>query len=217
MDVKAVITDWGGVLTSPLNEAVAHWIAAESIDEARYKAVMREWVSQAYDARGGILNPVHGLEDGSLPVAEFERMLAAELCTVDGRPVECEGLIKRMFAAFHPVEPMYAALRAARAAGARIALLSNSWGNDYPRELWGELFDEVVISCEVGMRKPDERIFRHAVERLGLAPAECAFVDDIEHNVRAAEALGMVGVHHVDVNTTIARLGELLGVRLADC
>nr|WP_241661264.1 HAD family phosphatase [Thermomonospora catenispora] len=217
VNVKAVITDWGGVLTSPLNEAIAHWIAAESIDEARYKAVMRRWVKQAYDARGGILNPIHGLEDGSLPVAEFERMLAAELRTVDGRPVEGEGLIRRMFAAFRPVEPMYAALRAARSAGARIALLSNSWGNDYPRELWDGLFDEVVISCEVGMRKPDERIFRHAVERLGLTPPECVFIDDIEHNVRAAEALGMVGVHHVDVNATISRLGEVLGVRLADC
>ncbi|REE98485.1 HAD-IA family hydrolase [Thermomonospora umbrina] len=218
VDVKAVITDWGGVLTAPLNDAVAHWLAADSIDAVRYKAVMRAWVGQAYDpAEGVVRNPIHGLEDGTLEPAEFERLLAAELCTVDGGPVECEGLLRRMFAAFHPVEPMYAALRAARAAGARVALLSNSWGNDYPRELWERLFDTVVISSEVGLRKPDERIFLHAVGLLGLEPGECAFVDDIEHNVRAAEAVGMVGVHHTDVNTTIGRLGELLGVRLADC
>ncbi|HEX2314023.1 MAG TPA: HAD family phosphatase [Thermomonospora sp.] len=217
MDVKAVITDWGGVLTSPLKDAVAHWLAADGIDEARYKAVMRAWVTQAYEPAAGVVNPIHGLEDGTLDPAEFERLLAAELCTVDGGPVACEGLLRRMFAAFHPVEPMYAALRAARAAGARVALLSNSWGNDYPRELWGELFHAVVISSEVGLRKPDERIFRHAVELLGLHPAECAFVDDIEYNVRAAEAVGMVGVHHTDVPTTVGRLGDLLGVRLADC
>jgi putative hydrolase of the HAD superfamily len=216
VDVKAVITDWGGVLTPPLNDAIAHWLAADGIDEPRYKDVMRAWVRQAYDPAAGTVNPIHGLEDGTLEPAEFERLLAAELYAVDGGPVACEGLLQRMFAAFHPVEPMYAALRAARAAGARVALLSNSWGNDYPRELWNELFETVVISCEVGMRKPDERIFWHAVELLGLAPAECAFVDDIEHNVRAAESVGMVGVHHTDVNTTIGRLGELLGVRLAD-
>ncbi|SEF95377.1 putative hydrolase of the HAD superfamily [Thermomonospora echinospora] len=211
-----MITDWGGVLTSPLNDAIAHWLTADGIDEARYKDVMRAWVRQAYDPVAGTVNPIHGLEDGTLAPAEFERLLAAELCTVDGGPVACEGLLARMFAAFHPVEPMYAALRAARTAGARVALLSNSWGNDYPRELWNELFDTVVISAEVGMRKPDERIFRHAVELLGLAPAECAFVDDIEHNVRAAESVGLVGVHHTDVGATIGRLGELLGVRLAD-
>ncbi|WP_289008320.1 HAD family phosphatase [uncultured Thermomonospora sp.] len=217
VDVKAVITDWGGVLTSPLNDAIRQWMAADRIDARRYKDVMRSWVMQAYDPAAGTANPIHGLEDGTLDPAEFERLLAAELRTVDGGPVESEGLLRRMFAAFHPVEPMYEALRAARAAGARIGLLSNSWGNDYPRQMWGELFDAVVISCEVGMRKPDERIFRHTLELMGLQPHECAFVDDIEHNVRAAEAIGMIGLHHTDVAVTIERLGELLGVPLADC
>ena len=54
----------------------------------------------------------------------------------------------------------------------------------------------VVISAEVGMRKPEERIFRHAAELLGLAPEECVFIDDIEANIAAAEAIGLVGVHH---------------------
>ncbi|QKW38970.1 HAD family phosphatase [Actinomadura sp. NAK00032] len=202
--VKAVITDWGGVLTSPLNDAVALWIAADRIDADHYRNVMRAWVKQAYDGAG--TNPIHGLEDGSLPVAEFERRLAAELLTVDGGPVEAPGLISRMFAAFSPVEPMYDALRAARAAGARTALLSNSWGNEYPRDLFADLFDAVVISAEVGMRKPDERIFRHALDLLGLDAAECVFIDDIEHNIRAAEALGIRGILHTDSDTTIAEL-----------
>ena len=119
-----------------------------------------------------------------------------------------------MFAGFEPVEEMYDALRRARAAGVRTCLLSNSWGNTYPRELFDELFDQVVISGEVGLRKPDPAIFHHALGLLGLPPHECAFIDDIEHNVRAAERLGIVGVHHVDAGSTVARLEELLGVSL---
>lgn len=204
VSVKAVITDWGGVLTSPLADAVEVWLTADRIDVERYKTVMRAWVKQAYDGDG--TNPVHGLEDGSLPTPEFERLLAAELLTVDGGPVEAAGLIARMFGAFAPVEPMYDALHAVRAAGARTALLSNSWGNEYPRDLFAELFDAVVISCEVGMRKPDERIFRHALDLLGLDAAECVFIDDIEHNIRAAQALGIRGILHTAPDTTIAEL-----------
>lgn len=205
--VKAVITDWGGVLTSPLNDAVGAWLAADGIDAARYRTVMRGWVKQAYDGAG--TNPIHGLEDGSLAPAEFERLLAAELLTVDGGPVAATGLISRMFGAFSPVEPMYEALRAARAHGTRTALLSNSWGNAYPRDLFADLFDAVVISCEVGMRKPDERIFQHVLGLLGLDAAECAFIDDIEHNVRAAEAVGIHGIHHTSPDATIGELREL--------
>ena len=73
----------------------------------------------------------------------------------------------------------------------------------------------VVISSEVGMRKPEERIFRHAAALLGLEPQECVFIDDIEANVAAAEAVGLVGVHHREPEPTIARLAELLGQPLA--
>lgn len=213
--IRGLITDWGGVLTSPLNDSIAAWLTAEDLDVEHYRTVMRAWVEQAYDG-GGTVNPIHGLEDGTLEPGEFERRLAAELRTATGGPVRAEGLLSRMFVGFQPVEPMYEILRRARAGGLRTGLLSNSWGNNYPRELWAELFDCVVISGEVGMRKPDERIFRHAVEQLGLAPQDCVFIDDIEHNVRAAEALGMVGVHHTEVAATTTRLEELLGFALRD-
>jgi putative hydrolase of the HAD superfamily len=211
--LRGVITDWGGVLTSPLNDAIAAWVTAERLDSLHYRKVMRAWVTEAYAGSG--TNPIHGLEDGSLEPAEFERMLAAELRTVDGDPVPAQGLLNRMFLAFLPVEPMYDALRAVRAHGVRTALLSNSWGNTYPRELWAELFDAVVISGEVGLRKPDAAIYHRVLDTLGLTAAECVFVDDIEHNVRAAEALGMVGLHHTDVMATLTRLEELLGVPLS--
>lgn len=214
MALRGLITDWGGVLTSPLADSVAAWLAADGIEPHGYRTVMRAWVTEAYE--GGGTNPIHGLEDGTLDPAEFERLLAAELRTVAGGPVTAEGLIRRMFASFAPVEQMYEALRVARERDLSTGLLSNSWGNDYPREMWAELFDAVVISSEVGLRKPDERIFLHAAAALGLDPEECVFVDDIEHNIRAAEAVGMVGVHHVTPEQTVTRLEELFGVRLRD-
>jgi putative hydrolase of the HAD superfamily len=92
-------------------------------------------------------------------------------------------------------------------------LLSNSWGaGEYPRADFAELFDVVVISGEVGMRKPEEAIFLHAARALGLAPAECVFIDDMQANVTAAAALGMTGVLHNDPATTVAALHDLLGV-----
>jgi putative hydrolase of the HAD superfamily len=110
---------------------------------------------------------------------------------------------------------MQEAVQSIRAAGLRTALLSNSWGMaDYPRHLFPDMFDVVVISGEVGMRKPEERIFRHAAGLLGLEPAQCVFIDDIEVNVTSAEALGMTAILHHDPAVTIARLGELLGLPL---
>jgi putative hydrolase of the HAD superfamily len=211
--VRGIITDWGGVLTTPLKETIAAWIKADDIDADAYRLVMREWVDQAY-AGDGAVSPIHGLEDGSLSPAKFERLLAERLRTRTGATVPADGLLTRMFLAFEPVEPIYGALRRARAAGVRTCLLSNSWGSTYPRELFTGLFDAVVISAEVRLRKPDPAIFHHALELLGLPAEECAFIDDIEHNVRAAEELGITGVHHMDTESTVIRLERLLGIPL---
>jgi putative hydrolase of the HAD superfamily len=106
-------------------------------------------------------------------------------------------------------------MRALRRPGIRTCLLSNSWGtNDYPRDIFPELFDSWVISAEVGMRKPEERIFLLAARRLGLPPEQCVFIDDIQANVDAAGALGMAGVLHRDPVATTARLAGLLGLPL---
>lgn len=211
MALNGLIIDWGGVLTTPLGDAIAAWIEADGIDVDGYRAVMREWLVPASD---GVVNPVHALEKGVLEPAEFERRLAARLRTRDGADVVAEGLLSRMFLAFEPVVPMYEVVRRARAEGVRTCLLSNSWGNTYPREMFGELFDGVVISAEVGLRKPDPEIYRHALELIGRRPEECAFVDDIGRNVRAAVELGITGIQHTDAEATVARLEALLGVSL---
>jgi len=210
MRLRAVIVDWGGVMTGPLPDTVRAWIAADNIDYASYAAVMRAWISDAYQADGAA-NPVHALERGECTDAEFERLLAAEIICRDGQPVVAAGLLDRMFAATELSGAMHDLVRAVRAAGLRTGLLSNSWGvGAYPSHLFPGLFDAVVISAEVGMRKPEERIFQHTASLLGVDPQECVFIDDIEANVLAAEALGMTGLWHTDPADTTARLTALL-------
>jgi HAD superfamily hydrolase (TIGR01509 family) len=213
-EIRGVVTDWGGVLTTPILATVQAWIQADGIDWESYVAVMRPWVFEAY-APQGAANPVHLLERGQCTNDEFEATLAARLLSVHGGPIIAEGLLKRMFAASVPVPAMYGMIRALRGAGFGTALLSNSWGCDeYPRADFPGLFDAVVISGEVGMRKPEREIFLHAAATLGLEPQECVFIDDIEANVAAAVACGMTGVYHTDAPTTAAMLEELLDVPL---
>lgn len=201
----ALIVDYGGVLTGSLEAAMSTWCEADGVDRRQFASVMREWLgdSAGIEAR---LNPVHALEVGQLAVPEFEQRLAERLRTRDGRPLEPTGLVRRMFAGFAREPSMVGAVRAARDAGVATALLSNSWGLDYPREDWEQLFDAVVISGEVGLRKPDPEIYRLTADRLRVAVEACVFVDDLRPNVRAAAAVGMIGVHHVDAATTIAEL-----------
>jgi putative hydrolase of the HAD superfamily len=213
--LRGVITDWGGVMTNPIAQQVNAWLEAERIDRDSYAAVMRPWVTQAYDPQLDS-SPIHALERGECSNEEFERLLAGRLITLDGGVVRADGLLARMFAAAVLDAAMVDLVRALRRSGLRTALLSNSWGgSDYPRHLFPELFDVVVISAEVGMRKPEERIFRHTAALLGLEPGECVFVDDIEANVAAAVATGLVGLHHREPGPTAERLAELLGVPLA--
>jgi epoxide hydrolase-like predicted phosphatase len=213
-EIRGVVIDWGGVLTTPILTTVQAWIEADGIDWDSYVAVMRPWVFEAYDPEGAA-NPVHLLERGQCTNAEFEAALAARLLSVHGAPILADGLLRRMFAASMPVPAMYGMIRALRGAGFGTALLSNSWGcEEYPRADFPGLFDAVVISGEVGMRKPEPEIFLHAAATLGLEPRECVFIDDIEANVAAAIACGMTGVHHTDAATTAAALEELLDVPL---
>lgn len=209
--VRAVIFDWGGVITTPIVDTVLAWLEADGIDRDSYTAAMRIWVRQAYGP-DDVESPIHALERGEISDAEFEEILAGVLLSVDGGPVPAAGLLNRMFAGSTMQAEMLDLVRELRQSGLRTGLLSNSWGTryGYPRDVLDEIFDDAVISGQVGMRKPEERIFRLAADRLGLAPAECVFVDDIEGNIMAAKALGFAVVHHTAPATTKAQLAELL-------
>jgi epoxide hydrolase-like predicted phosphatase len=212
-ELRGVITDWGGVMTNPIVETVNAWLEADGIDRDSYVAIMRQWVQQAY-AGGDAINPIHALERGESTDAEFEQALASELLQLDGGPVPGTGLLARMFAASRLDEDMLALLRKLHATGVPTGLLSNSWGGGYPRELFPDLFDAVVISGEVGMRKPEPEIFLHAAELLGLQPQQCVFIDDIQANITAAEQLGFTGVLHSAAGDTAQQVADLLGIQL---
>lgn len=171
-------------------------------------------LEQAPDTGPAGNSPVHRLERGEISGADFERELAAELAA-RGAPVPPEGLLQRLLSGLTELDPrMLDLLRRARAAGLRTALLSNSWGDHYPEQLWQGLFDAVVISGRVGMRKPEPEIFRYTVQQLDLSPARCVMVDDLPHNITAAVAVGMVGVLHRSFQETVGELELLFGVPL---
>jgi putative hydrolase of the HAD superfamily len=110
---------------------------------------------------------------------------------------------------------MVEALRRARAHGIRTGLISNSMGaGRYDRSTFPELFDGVVISGDEGMHKPEPEIYELGCERVGLAPADCVFVDDLRENCEGAEAVGMTAVLHRGAERTLPQLEDLLGVEL---
>ncbi|WP_086824789.1 HAD family phosphatase [Allokutzneria sp. NRRL B-24872] len=204
--VRALVVDYGGVLTTPIGPSFATWMAGDGIDPASYGEMLRDWLGR--DAPPD--SPVHLLERGELDVTEFNRVLAARLTTVDGRAIVPEGLLDRAFATVHADADMLDLLRAARAAGLRTALLSNSWGNSYPMDVLAPLFDELVISGEVGMRKPEARIYQLTADRLGIAPRRCLFLDDAQPNVDGALRTGMQALLHKDSAVTIRAVAGLV-------
>jgi putative hydrolase of the HAD superfamily len=205
-DVRAVILDYGGVMTTPMGDSIRAWLAAEGIDPASFSRTLKAWLSR--DAPAG--TPIHRLETGELTAEAFGALLADELVRHDGRPVAADGLVGRLFAGMRVEQAMFDLVADLRSLGVRTGLLSNSWGNDYPRERLAGAFDHVVISGEVGLRKPQPEIFRLSLEGLGAAADAAVFVDDAEPNLLGAQAVGLRTILHTDPATTRARLAALV-------
>lgn len=204
-ELKALIVDYGGVLTSRLGNTLDEWCRTDGLDRALVDGV----VAGMYRDSDSL---VHRLETGRIEVDDFAAQFIDRLVAAGCPRVEPAGLMGRMFSGFAEDVSMTGAVLTARAGGFKTGLLSNSWGNEYPRESWDAMFDDTVISGEVGLRKPDAEIYLLAARRLGLEPSQCVFVDDLGHNIRGAVAVGMVGVHHTDTATTLAELQALLGL-----
>lgn len=198
---QALLVDYGGVLTTSPSNSFRQWLARDGLDSARFRELVGNWL--AVDAPA---NVAHDLETGRLSPEEFERHLSAALVRPDGSTVEAEGLIARMFAGIEAETSMVDAVQRLHADGVRTGLVSNSWGFDYPRAEWAGLFDAIVISGEVGARKPDPEIYLLAARQIDLPAEACVFVDDLVANVRGAAAVGMIGVHHTSLATTIEEL-----------
>ena len=206
---RGLVVDYGGVLTSPVTHSWRAFCDAEGIEREMLRAVFLD----AYS--GNERSPVHLVETGQSSAEEFEAGLAAELSARAGRVIDAERLLERVFAQVVPDEAMFEAVAVARSFGVRTALLSNSFGQDsYPYDRFEGLFDVVVISAQVGLRKPDPAIYRLTADRLELDPGACVFVDDLDTNVEAAQAAGMTGVLHRGAARTVPRLADLLDLDL---
>jgi putative hydrolase of the HAD superfamily len=199
---RGLLVDFGGVLTTDVFASFREFCLAEGLlpDTVRDR-FMKDPMARELLA---------DLETGRLTEEAFESKFAAVL-----EIERSDGLIDRLFAGMRPDQTMLDAVRAAKRAGVRTGLISNSWGHGrYDRTLFPELFDGVVISGDVGVRKPDPRIYELGAEAVDLPPSACVFVDDLPGNLKPARELGMATVRHVRTDQTISELEDLLGVSL---
>lgn len=199
MAYRALILDFGGVLTTDLWEAIRDCARREGLppdailDLLRKDPVIRELFA--------------GLERGSVSQVDFEVYLGTAAGIAPDR------LLNRMTASLQPDEVMLAEVARLRRQGVATAVLSNSWGSGHFDPYDGyELerrVDTVVISDQVGLRKPDPEIFQLILGRLDVKATDAVFVDDLTANLEPARALGMAVVHHTLNTVTIAELRSL--------
>lgn len=196
---RGLLMDWGGVLTTDVFASFAAFCAAEGL----HTDSVRDLFMKDPLARELLAD----FESGRLADDEFERKFGAVL-----EVREPAGLIRRLFGGLAGNTELLDAVAAFRGAGVRTGLLSNSWGTStYPLDELRRLFDVLVISGEHGIRKPEPAIYALAVERMGMAPEELVFVDDLPGNLKPARALGIHTIHHRDNATTLAELQAILG------
>ncbi len=206
--IQAVVSDFGGVLTTPLLDAFAafqdsHGVPLEALGGAL------AWIEE----RDGE-NPLYALETGRMTEPHFVARLQEAVAAQLGRTVEMGGFSEAYFANLHPNTRLIELMAGLRARGYRMAILTNNVREWEP--LWraklpvDDIFELVVDSGFVGMRKPDPAIYELTLERLGLPADRTLFVDDTHVNVDAARALGMSAVHFVDNDQAIPEIESAL-------
>ena len=202
---KALVIDFGGVMTTSLQNAMAAFAMSKGIE-------LQDLVRAALSAyMGNEDDLVTDFETGRLSEADFSVAFAARLEEYSGVHVEHDGLVAGLFEALDLEEDMFELVERSKSGGYKTALLSNSWGMGlYPIDRIRELFDVVVISGEVGLRKPDPAIFKLTVDKLGLEAASCVFVDDHPGHLKAALEAGMMTVLHKSPAQSITEVEALL-------
>jgi epoxide hydrolase-like predicted phosphatase len=205
---RAVISDFGGVLTNPLIEAFA---AYQEHSGVRFEDLGRA-MQAATEARGGE-HPLFLLEKGLISEAEFLQRLEEHL----PEGTRLEGFRDTYFDALHPNAELIAFMRELRDRGLRMAMLTNNvreWEPHWRSKLpdIDDIFELVVDSAFVGMRKPEPEIYHLTLERMGggLTPEDCVFLDDLELNVEAARELGMRAVRYQSNAQAIPEIEQAL-------
>ncbi|MFF1360105.1 HAD family hydrolase [Streptomyces sp. NPDC058297] len=205
--ISAVLFDFGGVLTTSVYEAFEAFGRALGVDPRLPLRLL------AKDERSGALLVDH--EEGRIGQRDFEDGFAERL-RAHGAEVQGPGLLSLMQTELRPDRAMLDLVAEVRHAGHRVGLLSNSLGDDcYAGFDLESMFDAVVISGEIGVRKPSRRAYAIACERLGTEPAETVMVDDLEHNIVAARRAGLAGIVHREAAATAQELRSLLRLGVA--
>ncbi|HMA26930.1 MAG: HAD family hydrolase [Solirubrobacterales bacterium] len=208
--ITTVISDFGGVLTTPLVQSFA---AVQDQTGIPFEELGK---AMGYIQREEGAHPLYELETGRLTEEEFLLKLGDALEPALGHRPELHRFREIYFEALHPNEPMIELMREARD-NHRMGLLTNNvreweplWRSMLPVD---EIFEVVVDSGFVGCRKPDREIYELTLERLGgIQAEECLFIDDTDVNCKTARELGMPAVHYVHNDQAIPEIREALGL-----
>ena len=205
---RAIVSDFGGVLTTPLLAAFAAFQDDSGISPESLGLAMREGLEEGEEI------PLFKLERGEISEDEFIARLEDGLEAVLGHRTHLHHFRQKFWGALHPNEEMIDLMRELKASGLKMAMLTNNVREWEP--LWramlpvDEIFEEIVDSAFVGCRKPEARIYELTLERIGLPAEACLFIDDLKPNVEGAEAAGMRAVHFRDNAQAIAEIRAAL-------
>ncbi len=199
----AVIFDFGGVLTEPPGKGMRAYCAGAGI---------------AWDAFRQLFAPLDGawakFEMNALSQAEFIRAFEAEAAAA-GLTVDGAAFLNDFFSGMALRDDMIAVARALNGRYRLGCITNNVQAVGRARNpLFDDLFEVVVESSKVGMRKPDPRIYQHCCELLGVRPQQAIFLDDFGINLKAARELGMGTVKVDESQSAIDELERLLGITL---
>lgn len=207
--IEAVVSDFGGVLTTPLVQSFMAFqdqtgIAAETLGKA---------MQAATEANGD--NPLFEMERGEITEVAFLELLTDSLEPLLGHRPEMHRFKEIYFEALEPNPAMIELMRELKRSGYRMAMLTNNvrewepwWRPMLPVD---EIFEAVVDSGFVGCRKPESKIYALTLARLGLPAEACLFVDDVLVNCEGAERAGMTAVHFQGNEQAIAEIRSILG------
>jgi putative hydrolase of the HAD superfamily len=207
--IEVVISDFGGVLTSPLVESFMAFQDHTGISTE----ALGKGMAAATEANGGE-NPLFEMERGEITEVEFLEKLTASLKPLLGHSPEMHRFKEIYFEALQPNPEMIGLMRELKESGLRMAMLTNNvreweplWRSMLPVD---EIFETVVDSGFVGCRKPESKIYALTLERIGADPGTCLFVDDIEVNCEGARRAGMSAIHFRDNEQAIAEIRAAL-------
>jgi epoxide hydrolase-like predicted phosphatase len=208
-EVKAIVCDFGGVLTTPLLSAFAAVQDEVGVSAENLGRAMREGLAEGEEL------PLFRLERGEISEDEFLDRLEDGLESLLGHRPHLRRFRHTFFGALDPNEPMIELMRELKASGLKMAMLTNNvreweplWRSMLPVD---EIFEEIVDSAFVGCRKPERRIYELTLERIGMPAEACLFVDDLPHNCEGAKAVGMNAVHFRDNEQAIGEIRAAVG------